>query len=142
MVGTDTDSKVVSAFGPTYIRATVGPRGLPTAAPSTSHGSSVLRVRVFRILGNVERITKSDQRGILRVVRNENRGEVLIGRSRPVEWHVERIAAANFLDGQPLDVAVVLIINLTGSVGRQRRFVSEPRRPRRESRDYTSAGND
>ena len=36
MVGTWTASSTASSLGPTYIRSTVGPRRLPTAAPTTS----------------------------------------------------------------------------------------------------------
>src|ERR1700704_3724777 len=36
VVGTGTDSRTPSDFGPTYARSTVGPLALPTAAPSIS----------------------------------------------------------------------------------------------------------
>ena len=104
------------------------------------HGRRVLRVRVLRIFRNIERVTQSDQHGVLRIGREENGGEVLIGHSRPVEGHMQRIAAADLLNGQPLDVAVVLIIDLTGSVRGQRGFVSEAGRPRGVGRDTAPIG--
>src|SRR5271170_7565901 len=61
MVGTATDSNVFSAFGPTYIRATVGPLGLPTAAPSTSTGAVSCGFGFFGFLGTfsgLRRVTK------------------------------------------------------------------------------------
>src|ERR1700674_4811896 len=51
MVGTGTDSKVVNALGPTYIRAIVGPVGLPTAAPSDSTGAVSCGFVFFGFLG-------------------------------------------------------------------------------------------
>src|SRR5579863_1875148 len=56
IVGTGTDSKVVSAFGPTYIRATVGPAGLPTAAPSTSTGAVSCGFGFFGFLGTLSEL--------------------------------------------------------------------------------------
>src|ERR1039458_4971416 len=58
MVGTGTDSKVASAFGPTYMRATVGPVGLPTAAPSTSTGAVSCGFGFFGFLGTLSELRK------------------------------------------------------------------------------------
>src|SRR5271155_1692165 len=56
MVGTGTDSKVVSAFGPTYMRATVGPVGLPTAAPNTSTAAVSCGFGFFGFLGTLSEL--------------------------------------------------------------------------------------
>src|SRR5271169_4110238 len=63
MVGTDTDSNVFSAFGPTYIRANVGPAGLPTATPSRSTGAVSCGFGLFAFFGTLSelrRVTKAE----------------------------------------------------------------------------------
>src|SRR5580700_1485776 len=107
MVGTGTDSKVASALGPTYIRATVGPLGLPTAAPSTSTGAVSCGFGFFGFFG-----TLSGFRSVTKAEFCESFG-----------------------------VVVVLLINLTGRIGRESGLVSEARRPCGVSRDLTSPGN-
>src|SRR5580692_10043865 len=49
--------------------------GVADSCSEHVHGRRILRVRVFRILGNVERVAQSDQGGVLRIVRNEDGSE-------------------------------------------------------------------
>src|SRR6202035_2227239 len=63
IVGTGIDSSVDSAFGPTYIRATVGPLGLPTATPSTSTAAVSCGFGFFGFLGTLSglrNVTKAE----------------------------------------------------------------------------------
>src|SRR5262249_11293601 len=63
-------------------------------------------------------------------------GEELVLRARPVERSAYRIAAADLLGRQALDLAVRDVLDALGCVGLRRRFVAQGCRPHRQGSDW------
>src|SRR4051794_13765560 len=58
---------------------------------------------MVQVLGHLQRVAQADQGGVLRIVRQEYRREILIAYARPVERQTSGGATADVLDIEALD---------------------------------------
>src|SRR5579872_1848872 len=99
-------------------------------------------VLLRRVLGNRQRVPQRHHGGGGGVVGNEDGGEILIVGAGPVKGSRKRTASTDLLDGEPLDVLVVLVINQGSGVERRRGLVAKTRWPGRKGRDVAALVHD
>src|ERR1700681_3493368 len=77
-------------------------------------------------MGNLNNVMQCRQCRSLRSLRDEYSRKVLIAYSRPVKRSLHGSPTADFLDGQPFDLVIVLINNLAGGILRGGQIRAKP----------------
>src|SRR5207248_2141149 len=84
---------------------------------------SFLRIRLFWIFGNVEKVAHRDKGSVRRIVGYENSGEVGIGDARPMKRPIQSCAIHNLLGWKTVDLVAILMLQLHRRVGGKTHFI-------------------
>ena len=77
----------------------------------------LLGLGILRILGHIDLMPQRDHGRVLDVVRQKDRGEILIHHAGPVERTRQGRAATDLLDVEALGLVVVLVLDAAGGIG-------------------------
>src|SRR4029077_2412139 len=101
---------------------------------------------MLRVFWDLDGVAKRDQGGVARVFGHEDRGEVLVGDTRPMERSADGVASGDALDGETFELLwkyaqgavgrlAVDVLDAAGGVGGRTNFIPETGRPHGEGGD-------